>query len=96
MWRGVMLMGFLKCLPELVSDRQGQLSITDATTIVALIVSSAVVLMCAYWNRAPVDALAVYVSAWVVHVGVQKYHDRKADDVSPGPQEGKSDERGAD
>lgn len=99
MWRGVLLMGFLKRLPELVSNRQGQLSTTDATTLFALVVSSAVVLMCAYWNHAPVDALAVYVGAWVAHAGVQKYHDRQSGDGTPPPadqQGGKPDERGAD
>jgi hypothetical protein len=98
MWRGVMLMGFLKRLPELVSNRQGQLSTTDATTLFALIVSSAVVLMCAYWNHAPVDALAVYVGAWVAHAGVQKYHDSRTDNTPPdgGSSVGKPDGRGAD
>lgn len=98
MWRGVIAMGFLKRLPELVSNRQGQLSTTDATTLTALLVSSAVVLMCAYWNHAPVDALAVYVGAWVAHAGVQKYHDSKADGTPPdaGTPGGKPNDRGAD
>ncbi|ORM62010.1 hypothetical protein PRCB_03000 [Pantoea rodasii] len=98
MWRGVMLMGFLKRLPELVSDRQGQLSTTDTTTLFALIVSSAVVLMCAYWDHAPVDALAVYVGAWVAHAGVQKFHEGRTDKPPPGGplHEGKPDVHGTD
>lgn len=91
-------MGFLQRLPELVSDRQGVLSITKATTLIALLVSSAAVLMCVYWNYSPVDALAVFVGAWVAHAGVQKYHDRQSGDGKPpaGPQGGKPDGRGAD
>lgn len=99
MWRGVLMMGLLKRLPELLSNRQGQLSTTDATTLTALLVSSAVVLMCAYWNHAPVDALAVYTGAWVAHAGVQRYHENKAggdDAPPPASPKDKKDERGAD
>ncbi|WP_233268232.1 hypothetical protein [Pantoea sp. BAV 3049] len=91
-------MGFMKRLPELVSNRQGQLSTTDATTLFALIVSSAVVLIVAWrWEREVVEMTGIYLTAWVAHAGVQKYHDRKTDDdVPPGPQGGKNNERGAD
>lgn len=92
-------MGFLKHLPELVCDSRGRLSSTRLTTLTALLVSSAVVAMCGYWNRQPVDALAVYLSAWVAHAGVQRYHENKTGGGVPPPPvspRDKKDEHGTD
>ncbi|KGT95317.1 hypothetical protein NG99_04680 [Erwinia typographi] len=91
--------GFIKRLPELVSNRQGQLSTTDATTLVALFVSSLALLITVWrWEHEIVEAFGLYLGAWVLHAGVQKYHDRKAgdDDVPAGTQGGEPDGRGAD
>lgn len=93
------MMGFFKRLPELVCDSRGRLSSTRLTTLAALLVSSAVVAICGYWNRQPVDALAVYLGAWVTHAGVQRYHEKKSGgDETPPPAlpQDKKDERGVD
>lgn len=79
------MMSVIKRLPELITDPRGKLSSTRFATLVALAVSSTVVVMCGYWNRQPIDALAVYLGAWVTHAGVQAWHGRNSSGADTPP-----------
>lgn len=60
-------------LVELVTNPEGRLSTSDVIIVGAFLVSSLVVLGCA-WSRQETDlTLGVYLGSWVTHGGVARF-----------------------